>query len=259
MSSNVDKEDLIAALRLRYDYYSAQTIFDAARERAELPDQPQYSASELAAFRQALGGVGDRLAAVEARLESLVDAEPEAAGPMKARAEAAKAESKPEAKPEPKAEAKPEPKAEAKPEPKPEPKAEPKAEAKPEPKSEAKPEPKSEAKPSKTQTAPGMSAKPVEPPDEAPGLNLATVVLVGLELDPGEQVMVCGSFVDWNPERAVAMARVGDTWQALLPVAVGDEIAFKFLRRKPDGAFAWEHGDDRKLVGKRHDAKWGPR
>ena len=71
--TKVEKDDLIAALRLRYDFYSAQTIFDAALARAELRDQDLYSEVELSAFREALSRVGDRLSAVDERIESLID------------------------------------------------------------------------------------------------------------------------------------------------------------------------------------------
>lgn len=68
------KDDLIAALRLRYDYYSAQTMLESALTRAGLAHKDAYDAAEIAAFRAALSGVGDRLTAVDARLDALVDA-----------------------------------------------------------------------------------------------------------------------------------------------------------------------------------------
>jgi hypothetical protein len=182
--TKVEKDDLIAALRLRYDFYSAQTIFDAALARAELRDQDLYSEVELSAFREALSRVGDRLTAVEERIESLIDTP---------------------AKPAP----------------------------------EAKPEPKVEAT---------VEAKPEPEPD------VATIALVGLELDPGEAILVCGSFVDWNPDRAIAMTRDGDGWQVKVPA--GANIAFKFMRKRADGTLLWEPGDDRTLVGKHVEATW---
>lgn len=66
------KLDLLAALRLRYDHYSAVSIFEATLERAGLPDEDDYDAKQVAAFRAALARVGDRLANVEARLDALV-------------------------------------------------------------------------------------------------------------------------------------------------------------------------------------------
>jgi hypothetical protein len=66
------KADLISALQLRYDHYSAQTMFDAARERAGLADLPAYEAAEVVAFRTALAAVGDRLTKVEDRIALLL-------------------------------------------------------------------------------------------------------------------------------------------------------------------------------------------
>ena len=65
-------DDLIAALRLRYDYYSAQTMLESALTRAELPNKDAYETAEIATFRAALSRIGDRLTAVDARLDALV-------------------------------------------------------------------------------------------------------------------------------------------------------------------------------------------
>jgi len=83
------KDDLIAALRLRYDYYSAQTMLESALSRAGLAHKDAYDAAEIAAFRAALSGVGDRLSAVDARFDALVDA-PAARVPAPAPAPTAK-------------------------------------------------------------------------------------------------------------------------------------------------------------------------
>jgi hypothetical protein len=69
------KSDLLAALRLRYDHYSSVSILEAAIERAGLPDEEDYDATQIAAFRAALAKVGDRLANVEARLDALLGGE----------------------------------------------------------------------------------------------------------------------------------------------------------------------------------------
>lgn len=66
------KDDLIAALRLRYDHYSAQTVFELARDRAGLADEPAYADAQVHAFRTALGQVGDRVERVFERLDSLL-------------------------------------------------------------------------------------------------------------------------------------------------------------------------------------------
>jgi hypothetical protein len=72
MGTTVGKDDLIAALRLRYDYYSAQTVFDGALDVAGLAKQAAYNAAEVAALQAALARVGDRLEIVEARIDELL-------------------------------------------------------------------------------------------------------------------------------------------------------------------------------------------
>ncbi len=70
------KDDLIAVLRLRYDYYSAGNVFDAARERASIADKASYEAADVRAIRAALPSVGDRLTAVLERFDELLGAAP---------------------------------------------------------------------------------------------------------------------------------------------------------------------------------------
>jgi Starch binding domain len=80
------KEDLLAALRLRYDHYSAQSIFETTIARAPLPDQAEYDAVQLTLFRATLTRVGDRLDRVDARIDSLLAAPaPVAAAPEPAK------------------------------------------------------------------------------------------------------------------------------------------------------------------------------
>src|SRR6185437_12029098 len=81
---------LVAALRLRFDHYSATTMFDAARDRAALADKPAYDAAEVTAFRTALEAVADRLDRVNARLESLLAAPPAPAAEPAAKAKPGK-------------------------------------------------------------------------------------------------------------------------------------------------------------------------
>ena len=109
---SIAKDDVIAALRIRYDYYSAETVFDLARARANLPESASFDASQLAAFRAALANVGDRIEQVDARLATL---SPSPSTPAPAPAPAPKAEMKPEPKPD-KGDAKPAKKKDAKPE-----------------------------------------------------------------------------------------------------------------------------------------------
>jgi hypothetical protein len=70
------KDDLLAALRLRYDHYSARSIFETTLARAKLLDQADYDDAQLATFRAALKRVGDRLEQVEARIDALLNAPP---------------------------------------------------------------------------------------------------------------------------------------------------------------------------------------
>ena len=101
------KDSLIEALRLRYDYYSAASMFDLAREKAGLADKPAYDAAELRAFRNAVSAVGDRVAKVLAEIDSWLDKaseEPTRPEPIPTKVEAKKPEPKREAKQEPKGE-----------------------------------------------------------------------------------------------------------------------------------------------------------
>jgi hypothetical protein len=66
------KDDLIAALRTRYDHYSAQAVFEMARERAGLPDRLAFDTSELRTWRAGLAAVGDRVTGVLARIDELL-------------------------------------------------------------------------------------------------------------------------------------------------------------------------------------------
>jgi hypothetical protein len=72
----VEKQELIEALRVRYDAYSAETVFEMARARAELGDKTSFDGTELAAFRAALAAVGDRIGGVLARIDDMLTAVP---------------------------------------------------------------------------------------------------------------------------------------------------------------------------------------
>ena len=94
------KDDLIDALRLRYDYYSAPIMFERARERAGLPEKNELDAKDVRALRAALAQAGDRIDGVLARLDQLLESAPADKGGDK---KADKVEAKPEkheAKPE---------------------------------------------------------------------------------------------------------------------------------------------------------------
>ncbi len=106
------KDDLIAALRMRYDYFSAESVFEIARNKAALSDKASYEPAEVRTLREILPSCGDRLNAVLERWDELLGAAPAGKGDAPKKAEPAKQEPKPEPA---KVEAKPEPaKAEAK-------------------------------------------------------------------------------------------------------------------------------------------------
>lgn len=245
------KDDLIAALRLRYDYYSAQTMFDVARERAGLADQAGYDAGAITAFRAALDGVGDRLDRVNERIEYLLD--PAGAAARSAiKDEPPKAEAKPEPPEPPVADAKPE-----------------KVDAKAEKSDKSARHAEDVAEPVDKPAKPEQVDKP-ERPDKAAkaGKNKdddakpveTTIALKGITLKDGEEVLVCGGVVElgeWDPEKARPMAKKGDEWVATIHVAPDVAASFKFLRRTASGKLVWEDGDDRDLVAKpRIDAVW---
>jgi ribosomal protein L12E/L44/L45/RPP1/RPP2 len=99
----VSKDELIDALRLRYDHYSAENVLSAARERAQIADKPSYDAGDVRSLRTALTSVGDRLDKVLAHIDGLISNAPAAAAAAPAPAPAKKDK---EQKAEPKAEAK---------------------------------------------------------------------------------------------------------------------------------------------------------
>ena len=93
------KDDLIEALRARYDHYSAQTLFEMARERAGLDDKAALEAGELRAWREGLIAVGDRIDGVLGRIDGVLatagdsPAKPIEKKPDPTKADVAKAES----------------------------------------------------------------------------------------------------------------------------------------------------------------------
>lgn len=221
----ISKDHLVDVLRVRYDAYSAEAVFTQACARAGLDGTTSFDQRSLASFRVALDQVGDRVGGVLARIDALLD------------------DGAP-ATPEPNVETKAEKKAKTKPEPKAEPTAETKPETKAEPTAETKAEPTAE-----------KSAAPT--PEKAAE---TTIVLRGLEVDKGEEVLVCGAsptIGDWDPERAAPMVRVDDEWLAMLELPPDAEVAFKFLVRDPSGEVTWEAGGNRTVrANERLDATW---
>lgn len=234
----VAKHDLLRALQLRYDHYSAQGVFEAACAKAGLDDeQAHFDGAQVAAFRTALARVGDRLQLVDERLDDLLGEGgasataapanvpapmpanvPQAVAPMPANVPHATAPMPPAKAAEP-------------------------ADAKPDGKvSKTKPaEAKSETK--------ADGAKP----------KTTRLVLKDVDLAKGEQLLVCGDLPElgnWDPEHACPMAKDGDVYVATIELSNGDAGAFKFLRRTADGIFKWEGGENRELDAAKIEASW---
>ena len=154
---SISKDIIVDALRIRYDSYSAETVFELACQRAQLEGKTTFDGKELAAFRTALEKVGDRVGGVLARLDDLGGAAP-------APAKDAKQDSKPNEKAaEAKSDAKPTESKDAKQDSKPNEKAaEAKSDGKPNEKAEAKADSKPNEKP-----ADKSDSKPNEKPAEA--------------------------------------------------------------------------------------------
>ena len=274
------RHDLVAALSLRYDHYSSQSLFEAACKRANLDDQESYTAAEVAAFRAALAKLGDRLQRIDDRLDSLLGtSEPgedtaQASPPAPkltvesaaTHAEGSTASAKP-----PKAEsAKPTnaPPAGSKTEAanaspagsKTDAANAPPAGSKTDAAKPANAPPSTAPAPAKPGVATPAHAPQATPPMPAPdGLASAAprpapstesetrIVLTGIELADGDALFVCGDRVElgnWDPERARPMMRDGDAWIAVVPRGEG---VFKFLRRTEDGDVTWEAGDNREI------------
>jgi hypothetical protein len=247
----IAKHDLIAALRLRYDHYSATSVFDTAVARAGLADQADYDAQQVDQFLVALRRVGDRLVNVENRIASLLGTTPAAdSGATPETRSDARSGANDGVKSDAKANAKVDTKSDAKVDTKADAKSDAKADAKPDMKSDTKAEAKADGKADAKADVKAADAKVIE----------TTISLAGVPAGDGEQILVCGASAllgEWNPENAPAMKRDGDTWLAIVKVPPDIDLAFKFLRRTPDGKVIWEGGDDRKLVAKpRIDATW---
>lgn len=214
------RHDLVAALSLRYDHYSSQSLFEAACKRANLTDQEDYSVAEVAAFRAALATLGDRLQRVDDRLDSLLGTSEPAAKPAAATAKSVPGGSDGGSKTEAPKSTAPAP-------------AKPAHVATP-----AQSDPAAKAP---------HAAAPTPAPSPSPEAAETRIVLTGIELADGDGLFVCGDRAElgnWDPERARPMMRDGDAWIAVVPRGEG---VFKFLRRTEDGAVTWEPGDNREI------------
>jgi hypothetical protein len=77
----ISKDSLVDALRLRYDSYSAETVFELACTRAGLEGKTSLEPKEVVAFRAALEKVGDRVGNVLARIDDLAGIAPAKSDP----------------------------------------------------------------------------------------------------------------------------------------------------------------------------------
>jgi hypothetical protein len=73
---SISKDTIVDALRVRYDSYSAETVFEMACQRADLQGKTTFENRELAAFRTALEKVGDRVGGVLARIDEMLGGKP---------------------------------------------------------------------------------------------------------------------------------------------------------------------------------------
>ena len=226
------KDDLIAALRGRYDYYSAESMFGVARERATLADKPAYDAAEVRALRGVLAGINDRLGGVLAHLDAML----ERAGTTPAPATPPTAPAAPAAPAA--APAAPAPAA-----------------------TEEAPRSGKKSKGGDDKGGDHKADKPDAKPEAKPdGGGDTTIVLTGVKLVEGDHVLVCGGLPalgDWDPAKAAPMVADGDHWRLAVAVPAGADVAYKFLRRGADGTVTWEAGENRPLVAApRVDATW---
>lgn len=212
------KDAVISALRLRYDHYSAESMFGVVRERASLADKPAYEAGELRALREVLAHMNDRLGNVVARLDDMLGAPAAPAAPA------------PAAKPEPAATA-------------PEPEKHEKAE---------KPEKAHDKAP-----AHGHDKKKDKAKAGAIETTIVLAGVKAAEGDSVLVCGSLPALGAWEPDQARKMTREGDHWQTTITVPPDAEVAFKFLRRAADGTITWEGGENRQLAGKpRFEATW---
>ena len=238
------KDDLIDALRLRYDHYSALSVFELARERANLADKPAYEGAELRALRDALSKVGDRVQKVLARVDELLedDLDPKASRAKAKEPEPAKVEKVEKAEKAEKVE---------------------KADKLEMTEAPAKAADKVADKPADKvadKLADKVTDRVADKPADKQASIETTIILRGVDAKEGDQVLVCGNGTalgDWDPALARPMVRAGDEWRVAVQIDARSPLAFKFLRRTPDGEVTWEGGDDREVpAAERIEATW---
>lgn len=230
----IAQEQLIEALRLRYDYYSARTMFELGCKEAGLAEaQPAYAADQVRALSLALGKIGDRVGGVLAQLEALIDAS-SPAGPEVAPAGAGGKGGTTPATPTP------------------------------------TPSPGGPSGPIKA-TLDSAAAEIFAPPDArpkgrakrasaAPVGGRTLLVVRDAPSDPELELLVCGdvpALGAWDAAAAVPLSRGEDGWQVELELPAGAEVQFKLLLRRAGAEAVWERGDNRTAIAEpRVECSW---
>lgn len=68
----IGKDELVAVLRLRFDYYSAQSVFELAIGDAGLEDRASYDVDQVVAFSRSLTRVSDHVEPIVQQLQSML-------------------------------------------------------------------------------------------------------------------------------------------------------------------------------------------
>jgi len=76
MAQAIPRENVLSALKRRYDHQSAEVVLKRAVEAAKLNDKEQYTTEELRSIGQGLQKVGDRLDSVLGELMALTERKP---------------------------------------------------------------------------------------------------------------------------------------------------------------------------------------
>jgi len=225
----IGKDELIAVLRIRFDYYSAESVFELAAAEAGIADRTSLDAEEVVAFANALKHIGDRVEPVIQHLQTILPAGTPFEEPHTGEAAAAEATTTAPAGGAPAAagthERTPGDNTAAAVEPSP---------------------PEAAADPPSGTPAPGTN------PDEGTDPSEGVTILLRAATPGTGEVLVCGGLPelgDWKPEGAAAMKPMpGDLFSLSLSLPPKHSFEFKFLRRASDGEIEWEGGDNRSFT-----------
>ena len=76
MAQAIPRDNVLSALKRRYDHQSAEVVLKREVEEAKLNDKEQYTTEELRSIGQGLQKVGDRLDSVLGELMALTERKP---------------------------------------------------------------------------------------------------------------------------------------------------------------------------------------